>query len=429
MKNRLFILSWAITFIIVISIHGYAQNITIPHQFHLGEIANARKINENFDVIYSALQQLNLEKQLRMYDLTKSFQFTNNSPAKSAEVTANFNELSKYVNIMNRLFYRNFIALYGFYSWELALPDRINENFDKLTAEINLIKGLSEMPSSYFLPDTGQVTSYTDTFGEDNDYLINPQSLTDNGNGTITDNTTGLTWEKNESKLRYDIFSGEADDHCKNLTLAGHTDWRLPNANELVSIILYDSSTPLINTDFFPNPTTGYPYLSSESNYDRTTRIAVYFSSGSVQSRFTSGVVRCVRGGDYEQRWWTDFFEINDELIYDAERRAMWHKQTDPVEKTWEEALHFCETLVLGGYEDWRLPNIRELDSIIDHSSRDPAAKIDAFSNRYWSSTTYAVDYYPSDHGDAWFGDFTHGQIDHSDKTNTNNVRCMRYVQ
>ena len=44
------------------------------------------------------------------------------------------------------------------------------------------------------VPDTGQTTSYTNTFGEDSDYTINPHSYTDIGNGIVRDNVTGLQW-------------------------------------------------------------------------------------------------------------------------------------------------------------------------------------------------------------------------------------------
>jgi len=54
----------------------------------------------------------------------------------------------------------------------------------------------------YRLPDTGQATCYSKTgaviscSGEDGEYNINPMSYTDNGNGTVTDNNTGLVWQK-----------------------------------------------------------------------------------------------------------------------------------------------------------------------------------------------------------------------------------------
>ena len=48
------------------------------------------------------------------------------------------------------------------------------------------------------LPDTGQNTHYTTTPGEDADFIINPPTFTDNGDGTITDNNTGLMWQKTD---------------------------------------------------------------------------------------------------------------------------------------------------------------------------------------------------------------------------------------
>jgi len=59
---------------------------------------------------------------------------------------------------------------------------------------------VSAIPSGtdFKLPDTGQTQSFTSTFGEDSDYTINPPSYTDNGDGTITDNVTGLIWQKED---------------------------------------------------------------------------------------------------------------------------------------------------------------------------------------------------------------------------------------
>jgi len=74
------------------------------------------------------------------------------------------------------------------------------------------------------LPDTGQTQSYTDTFGEDSDYTINPPSYTDNGDGTVTDNVTGLMWQQGEvGSMNWE----DAITCCEALSLAGYTDWRL----------------------------------------------------------------------------------------------------------------------------------------------------------------------------------------------------------
>ena len=59
-----------------------------------------------------------------------------------------------------------------------------------------LFFGQSVSKTIQLLPDTGQTQSYTTTFGEDQDYLINTPSFTNNNNGTITDNVTGLMWQQ-----------------------------------------------------------------------------------------------------------------------------------------------------------------------------------------------------------------------------------------
>ena len=78
----------------------------------------------------------------------------------------------------------------------------------------------------------------------------------------------------------------------------------------------------------------------------------------------------------------------------------------------WETALSYCENLVFPenqGYDDWRLPNINELQSLVDYSKHNPA--IDRYyfpiaeSSDYWSSTTYS-----DDTGSAWSVHFYNGK-------------------
>jgi len=66
------------------------------------------------------------------------------------------------------------------------------------------------------LPDTGQATSYTSTPGEDADFTINSPSLKDNGDGTVTDNVTGLIWQKTDGG---EMTFENASTYCKTLLL------------------------------------------------------------------------------------------------------------------------------------------------------------------------------------------------------------------
>ena len=75
-----------------------------------------------------------------------------------------------------------------------------------------------------------------------------PAHFTDNGDGTVTDNLTSLTWQK---VLVQDTITWEqALNYADTLSLAGHTDWRLPNIKELQSISDLTVTNPAINPIF-----------------------------------------------------------------------------------------------------------------------------------------------------------------------------------
>lgn len=92
---------------------------------------------------------------------------------------------------------------------------------------------------------------------------------------------------------------------------------------------------------------------------------------------------------------------------------------------TWGQAIARCEGLNYAGYSDWRLPNIKELMSIVDYNRQGPSINTAYFlntqSNYYWSSTTYM----PGSTG-AWNVFFSNGYMDGNGKTNSYYVRCVR---
>ena len=92
---------------------------------------------------------------------------------------------------------------------------------------------------------------------------------------------------------------------------------------------------------------------------------------------------------------------------------------------TWESAITYCEGLSLGGFADWRLPNVKELKSIADMTKLNPAIDIVYFPNTvsssYWSSTSYA-----GDTAGACFVHFGDGYAGSSNKTDALYVRCVR---
>ena len=119
-----------------------------------------------------------------------------------------------------------------------------------------------------------------------------------------------------------------------------------------------------------------------------------------------------------------DFIRDNTKLVVnDTKTGLMW--QDDAVGSTmdWSTAITTCENLTLGGYSDWRLPNIRELKSIADRTRANPAISPNftaITSDYYWSSTTYSVSSYVCDVG------FSGGNDGVSEKTDSLFVRCVR---
>lgn len=109
---------------------------------------------------------------------------------------------------------------------------------------------------------------------------------------------------------------------------------------------------------------------------------------------------------------------------------------TDPVDAgisgayLWLGAITACETIQsdgsYAGYTDWRLPNLKELQSIVDYSHGTPAVNTTYFLNTqsdyYWSSTTYA-----QSAAMASLVDFSNGTMTYSNKGTTYKyVRCVR---
>ena len=114
-------------------------------------------------------------------------------------------------------------------------------------------------PATHQLPATGQKTSYM--AGDDGAIRAGATlSFTDNHDGTITDNNTGLQWEK-QSNADGSIHDGGNTYtwtdafavHVAGLNamiFAGHNDWRLPNVKELQSIVNYQNANPAVSPAF-----------------------------------------------------------------------------------------------------------------------------------------------------------------------------------
>jgi hypothetical protein len=141
-------------------------------------------------------------------------------------------------------------------------------------------------PHCQAFPATGQTSS----FHTDDDGAIQagaPLSYTDNGDGTITDNNTGLVWEKlsmdrsihdvrNNGTWGQAFFRVEA---LNSMNFAGHNDWRVPNVKELLSIVNYGTFNPAVSAAFYTNCTEGCTPTSCSCTADSSTELAVALPS------------------------------------------------------------------------------------------------------------------------------------------------------
>jgi hypothetical protein len=124
-------------------------------------------------------------------------------------------------------------------------------------------------------------------------------NYTDNGDGTVTDNFTGLMWAKDGAGAGCDGGSSlawtNAINWAESLSFATYTDWRLPNRRELQSL-----GGPYINRTFFPNTQTWY-WSSSTCAGSTTTAWYLAFSDGTLGNSVNKAdglSVRAVRGGE-----------------------------------------------------------------------------------------------------------------------------------
>jgi len=137
-------------------------------------------------------------------------------------------------------------------------------------------------------------------------WLSSQARFTDNGDGTVSDNGTGLVWQKCSRGQDATTCSGTATtanwqtalQYCRNLTLDDRS-WRLPSVNELGSIVDYSVENPSINTAFFPNTESLYYWSSTTWGDSKTHAWEFYFYLGIISGNVKTAddYVRCVADG------------------------------------------------------------------------------------------------------------------------------------
>lgn len=117
-------------------------------------------------------------------------------------------------------------------------------------------------------------------------------------------------------------------------------------------------------------------------------------------------------------------YSVEHKTVMDQGTGLEWQKSGDTKLYTWKDALDYCENISLDSRTDWRLPNIRELKSLVDYSRYYPAVDpvVPCQSSIYWSSTTVAND----THLSAWSIFFANGDDLWKEKIESLQVRCVR---
>ncbi|MBK7095903.1 MAG: DUF1566 domain-containing protein [Saprospiraceae bacterium] len=308
-------------------------------------------------------------------------------------------------------------------------------------------------------------------FGQDAQFPhITPNYTLSSDGKTVKDEVTGLTWQKTyDSGTYYWASIQTVVDNLNKQNYGGYSDWRVPTIKELYS--LWDASVgwPYINTAYFDIKYTDEQELSHAIFWssDKYTGVmgnisangetpgaelafGVNFGTGHIKSYSISvgpkHQVRCVRGN---LSYGVNLFQNNnDGTISDLATGLMWQQNDNVSGMDWEHALAYAQTqnnTNYLGHNDWRLPNAKELQSLVDYTRSPYATKtanvgpaINALFSctailndggkadypYYWTSTSamsMANGSYPS----AWYVAF--GQAEDGNGENLHGAGAVRF--
>jgi hypothetical protein len=315
-----------------------------------------------------------------------------------------------------------------------------------------IIRQGAAMSTKFKFPDTGQDTSYDQNgraiianpgdvlYGQDGCYTVHPMAFDKlDGDGTplsdsavwedglrmVFDRNTGLTWEVKSPEpgdVNYcdDCYSWEdaQKTYVNKLNqhhYGGFDDWRIPNKDELRSIIHYDRTNPALDVSCFPHSQIQLYWCSVTYEMQPYFAWVLFLGLGSATavSKDSERHVMAVRGGYNALFGCPDvsrFTDNGDGTISDSVTGLMWQKGENE-RMDWYDALNACQEMDLGGYQDWRLPNIKELNTILNLTHQDgwwyfrdffPAEDLQPPLLHYFSSSVFQKTY-------AWVTNFNFG--------------------
>lgn len=257
----------------------------------------------------------------------------------------------------------------------------------------------------YVLVATGQTQTYATTdaitppargqpyFGQDAQFESVPMRYeVDQAQKVVTDVNTGLKWERSPEPTH--LTWTEAWDRCTSLDFAGHQDWRVPSAKELFSISDFSRGWPYLDSEVFDLADT--PIDKDEQYWTRHLYAGTTWRGGPDAAfgvNHATGHIkayparaggargkrsRCVRGPAYGINRLVD---NRDGTITDDATRRMWTKADSGVGMNWLEALKWVEQMNEAqhlGYADWRMPDVKELQSLVDYGRAPDATNVGA---------------------------------------------------
>jgi hypothetical protein len=241
--------------------------------------------------------------------------------------------------------------------------------------------------------------------------LPNPASYDTGAPGVVVDRVTGLAWQRDVGASTYVWADALAACAALSLDGTGSGAWRLPSLLELVSIVDFTQASPAVDPDAFPSTPADSFWTSTPVAGSAGDAWYVNFSTGfSYQGHqaFLPLLVRCVRTG----------------AAVAARPGLTWQVAESDGIFTFDQAGQSCAELA-GGAAGWRLPSMKELQSIVDVTRADPALDPAAFpgagSFPLWTSSPLA-----GSTTDAWSVDFYLGAAATTDRGSTFRARCVR---
>ena len=150
-----------------------------------------------------------------------------------------------------------------------------------------------------------------------------------------------------------------------------------------------------------------------------------WFGGERVHDQSTSNYVRCVRGREITRSPKERLFPMesaDEAVIVDRATGLIWQLGHE-VSIIWSDALAYCAHLDEAGFDDWRLPNLQELRTLLDVNKSPKSDHPTIVGTRYWSST---ADLCSIDDLGVWYIDFDGGELGGSEKEWLENAICVR---